>query len=344
MRTTDPHRHRHKPRSRARRTETGGAARALLVVLALLGVVALAGVLVMRGVGPLPDPEGCTVEVGDVVAELSTEQAENASLIAAVGVRRGLPARAVSIALATAYQESKIVNIPHGDRDSLGLFQQRPSMGWGTPKQLQDPYYATNAFYDALEKIDGYQEMRITEAAQEVQRSGFPEAYEDHAPDARALASALTGYSPDGRFSCVVRKANGLAKQRPGPNGLTPRADEVRGEVERAFGDLPMGGFAPGGVRNGHQQRSAHYDGRAVDIFVRPINQTNNRKGWAIAQYLVAHAKRLDIDHVIFDGLIWSSGPRSSEGWREYDPGDRPGVRDVLEHRDHVHVDVAGGG
>ncbi len=303
-------------------------------------MVAVAGVMVLRGVGPFPDPEGCRVEVGDVVTYLDTEQAENASTIAAVGVRRGLPARAVSIALATAYQESKIHNLDHGDRDSLGLFQQRPSMGWGTAKQLQDPYYATNAFYDELEKVDDYHRMRITEAAQAVQRSGFPEAYEDHEADARALASALTGYSPDGRFTCVARSSESLAKERPAANGLTPRANAVRRSVKRAFGELPLGGFAAGGVRDGHQAGSTHYDGRAVDIFVRPVNLANNRKGWAIAQYLVAHADRLHVQHVIFDGKIWSSGHRSSQGWREYDPGDRPGDRAVLEHRDHVHVDV----
>jgi hypothetical protein len=333
---------RHRDR-RHRRTETGGAARAFLTGLAVLGVVAVAGVMVLRGVGPLPDPEGCTVEVGDVTVELSTEQAENAAIIAAVAVRRGLPARAVSIALATAYQESKIRNLDHGDRDSLGIFQQRPSMDWGTPRQLQNPYYATNAFYDALEKIDGYRQMRITEAAQAVQRSGFPEAYEDHAEDARALASALTGYSPGGRFSCVVRADDDLERQRLKPNGLTPRADAVRKNVRKAFGDLPLGGFAPGGVREGHQEGSAHYDGRAVDIFVRPVSKANNRKGWAIAQYLVAHADRLEIQHVIFDAKIWSSGVRSEAGWRDYDAGDRPGDRAVLLHRDHVHVDVQEG-
>lgn len=329
-RSRDPH----------RRTDAGGAARLLLVGLAVLGMVGIAGLMVLRGVGPFPDPEGCTVEVDGVVTELSTEQAENAATIAAVGVRRGLPARAVSIALATAYQESKIRNLDHGDRDSLGLFQQRPSMGWGTPEQLQDPYYATNAFYDELVKIDGFREMRITEAAQAVQRSGFPEAYEDHAEDARALASALTGYSPGGRFSCVVRTDSDLVLERPRANGLTPRADAVRRDVERAYGDLALGGFAPDGVRDGHQEGSAHYDGRAIDIFVRPISEANNRLGWSIAQYLVAHADRLDLQHVIFDGRIWSSGARSGQGWREYDPGDRPGDRAVLEHRDHVHVDV----
>ncbi len=341
MRTTD-----RTPRGRrslARRSEAGGAARTLLVGLAVIAVVAVAGVMVLRGVGPFPDPEGCSVEVGDVVTDLTLEQAENATTIAAVGVRRGLPARAVSIALATAYQESKIRNLDHGDRDSLGLFQQRPSMGWGNAKQLQNPYYATNAFYDELEKVEGYHRMRITEAAQAVQRSGFPEAYEDHEEDARALASALTGYSTGGRFSCVVRHPASLAKEKEARNGLTPRANAVRRNLERAFGDLALGGFAPGGVKDGHQAGSAHYDGRAIDVFMRPVNPANKRKGWAVAEYLVAHADRLEIDHVIFDGRIWSAGIRSSQGWRDYDPGDRPGDRAVLEHRDHVHVDVAEG-
>lgn len=315
----------------------------MAVLVAVLAVVVVSGVLVFRGVGPLPDPEGCTAQVDGLVVDLTLEQAENASVIAAIGVRRGLPARAVSIALATAYQESKIRNLDHGDRDSLGLFQQRPSQGWGSEEQIRDPFYATNAFYDALVEIDGYQDMRITEAAQRVQRSGFPEAYEDHAADARALASALTGYSAGGAFTCVVDAPSGLDRQDPGRDGLTPRTDVVRRDVTRAFGDLSLGGFAPDGVNTGHQEGSTHYDGRAVDIFVRPVNQANNRRGWAIAQYLVANAARLDLQHVIFDKRIWTAGWRSEQGWRDYDPGSRSGDPDILEHRDHVHVDVPEG-
>ena len=316
--------------------------RATLTVVLALAVVAVVGVLMLRGVGPLPDPEGCEATVGDVTVSLSTEQAENAAIIAAVGVRRGLPARAVSIALATAYQESKIRNLDHGDRDSLGIFQQRPSMGWGSAAQITNPYYAANRFYDELEKVDGYQTMRITEAAQKVQRSGFPEAYEDHATDGRALASALTGYSTGGAFTCVVRNEEGNP-QKMRASGLTGRAERVRRDLERAFGDLPLGGFAPGGVKDGHMEGSAHYDGRAIDVFVRPVNESNNRKGWAIAQYLVAHAERLQVQHVIFDDRIWTEGTLSEKGWRDYDPGDQPGNRAVLEHRDHVHVDVHAG-
>ncbi|MDQ6641563.1 MAG: hypothetical protein M3Y66_03605, partial [Actinomycetota bacterium] len=176
-----------------------------LVFLAVVLVVAGIGVAMLRrGVGPLLNPAGCTARVGGVVVDLSPEQARNAALISALGIRRGLPARAVSIAFATAYQESKLRNLDHGDRDSVGIFQQRPSQGWGRRSQILDPYYSTNAFYDALAKVHGFETMQITQAAQLVQRSGYPQAYEPHAADSRALASALTGYSPGGRFTCVV--------------------------------------------------------------------------------------------------------------------------------------------
>ena len=85
---------------------------------------------------------------------------------------------------------------------------------------------------------------------------------------------------------------------------------------------------------------SAHYEGRAIDVFVRPISAENKRRGWVMAQYLVAHAKRLGIRHVIFDDRIWSSGRLSEDGWRNYTPPERSGDRRILEHRDHVHVDV----
>ena len=109
---------------------------------------------------------------------------------------------------------------------------------------------------------------------------------------------------------------------------------------EKSFGSLSPGGFAPGGVSTGHMSGSAHYEGRAVDVFVRPIDEANNREGWAIAGYLVAQAHRLQIEHVIFDKKIWTAGPRSEQGWRDYNPGDQPGNQATLEHRDHVHVDV----
>jgi hypothetical protein len=312
----------------------------LLVLGLVAGVVAAIGIAFEKGTGILPDPEGCTAEVGGHRVELSLEQAENAALITAISIQRGMPARAATIALATAYQESKILNIEHGDRDSVGLFQQRPSQGWGTVEQILDPVYSAHAFYDALEKIPDYRELEITVAAQEVQRSGFPDAYADHEQDARTLASALTGNSR-AAFWCTVKDEPDEASGRLSSAGLVPRAERVREDLESVFGSLSLGGFQPEGVSSGHMEGSAHYEGRAIDIFVRPISQANKQRGWALATYLVAQADRLGIRTVIFDDRIWRSGGRSASGWDDYQvPSSSRGDRKILEHRDHVHVDV----
>jgi hypothetical protein len=310
-----------------------------LGVLALLAVAVVVGIRAFDQVRPLFSSEGCEAHVGGHSVSLTLEQAENVALMAAISVQRGMPARAASIAIATSAQESKLYNVEHGDRDSLGLFQQRPSQGWGTAEQILNPYYSINRFYDELAKVDGYESMRITEAAQLVQRSAFPEAYAEHEADARALASALTGNSPRA-FTCVVDDDAGESSDRLVGTGLTRRADVVRRDLGAAFGELSLGGFAPGGVRSGHQPGSAHYDGRAIDIFVRPVSPENRQRGWAIAQYLLAQADRLGIQTVIFDDRIWTSGSSSDEGWRDYDPPARSGDPAILEHRDHVHVDV----
>ena len=315
-----------------------------------VAVVALAGVGVAAAVGygvssllddvaPFLDPDRCTATAAGRTVVLDVEQAENAALITAVSVGRGMPARAATIALAAAYQESKLYNLEHGDRDSAGLFQQRPSQGWGSFEEVTDPYYATNAFYDALDRVDGYESMEVTVAAQRVQRSGFPEAYADHEADARVLASALTGNSPHA-FSCRIADEPAEEGDRLTESGLTHRADVVRRELDDLFGDPPMGGFEPGGVSTGHMEGSAHYEGRAVDVFVRPVSPENRIRGWAMAHYLVAMADRLSIRTVIFDDRIWTSGSQSGDGWRDYDPPERSGDPAILEHRDHVHVDV----
>jgi len=260
----------------------------IFLFLAVVAVVAGVTVAVWRGTGPLPDPPGCTAKVAGHTVDLEPDQAANASLIAAIGVRRGLPARAVSIALATAYQESKIRNLTGGDRDSVGIFQQRPSQGWGTVAQISDEYYAINKFYDALEKIHGYQTMRITEAAQKVQRSAYPEAYEPHAPDARALASALTGYSPGGTFTCVVRAPKG--------HGTATATSAL---LTKAYGGLDI-------TRTGSRQ----------DLIVSvAAGQDGNREGWSVAEYLLAHAGNLEITSVSFDGKTWRTGDDSEKGW-----------------------------
>lgn len=139
------------------------------------------------------DP-ACVIEVPGELG-LDEEQVANATTITEVGLALDMPERAVVVALATAMQESGLRNLDYGDRDSLGLFQQRPSQGWGTQAQVQDPEHAARSFYRTLRKVDGWQDMRVTDAAQRVQISAFPEAYQKWADDAELLATALLSCS-----------------------------------------------------------------------------------------------------------------------------------------------------
>jgi len=310
-----------------------------VTAVAVGAVLAAGGYVVLRH-GPefLRSADACTVQVDGEATTLELDQAQNAALISALAVRRDLPARAATIALATAFQESKIRNLDYGDRDSLGIFQQRPSQDWGSATQVSDPYYSTRAFYDALVDVDGYLELPVHDAAQEVQRSADGSAYEQHEGRAQIIATALTGRA-EAALSCEVPDPDDSG-QRLGDDGLTENARAVRTDVRRAFGEIPDGGFAPDGVTSGHAEGSAHYDGRAVDFFFRPVRPAQTRDGWALAQYLVARAAALDIRTVIFDEWIWTAR-RSGEGWRDYEISTSSGDQDILLHRDHVHVDVA---
>ncbi|TDC77855.1 hypothetical protein E1193_21805, partial [Micromonospora sp. KC606] len=141
------------------------------------------------------------------VAGLTQTQMDNAKVIVDVGVGMGVPKRGLVIAVATAIQESNLYNLasevlpesfdhPHqgsgADHDSVGLFQQRPSSGWGTVAQLMHPAYAARAFYAALAGVPGWQDMSVTAAAQAVQISAFPGAYAKHEGPARTVVAALT--------------------------------------------------------------------------------------------------------------------------------------------------------
>jgi len=121
------------------------------------------------------------------------EQLANATTIYQVSVTLGLPRYAAQIAIATAIQESSLYNLSYGDRDSLGLFQQRPSQGWGTPAQIMDPVYSSTKFYKALIKVPNWQTIPLWQAAQAVQRSAFPYAYAQHAYAAGYLVATVSG-------------------------------------------------------------------------------------------------------------------------------------------------------
>jgi hypothetical protein len=179
-------------------------------------VAATVGILNALPSAPAPPP-GCTVTTAaGPQYTLNPAQAQNAAIIAAIAFRQHLPDHAVTVALAVAMQESELENLPYGDQDSLGLFQQRPSQGWGTPAQLLDPSYAASAFFGRLVQIPGWQAMPVTEAAQAVQLSAAPDAYAAWEGEARAWAVALTGEAAAG-LSCHF---GGFARAAPAAAAL----------------------------------------------------------------------------------------------------------------------------
>jgi hypothetical protein len=248
----------------------------VLVVLALLAGAGWLGVsaLVRSTQKPV-----CTISAGGMTETFDPEQTANAALIGAISLKRGLPARAATIAITTAYQESKIRNIRFGDRDSLGLFQQRPSQGWGTAEQILDPVYSTNKFYDELVKFKGYETADITTIAQKVQRSAYPEAYRDHEGQGRVLASTLTGWSPAG-LTCRLDPATSHATPAQVAAALAQQA----------------------GV-----QGSATGDGLMVQA-------RDGRQAWAVGQWAVANAEGFGITRVSVGDAAWDRA-KGDAGW-----------------------------
>ncbi|MFK0238777.1 C40 family peptidase [Streptomyces vinaceus] len=171
--------------------------------------------------------------------EEPNKQIPNAKVIVATGIQKRVPARGQVVALATALQESTLINVDHGDRDSLGLFQQRPSQGWGTREQIMDPVYSSTKFYDGLVKIKDWDQMPVTVAAQKVQRSAFPDAYAKHEPLATALQQAIAptfGAAPAGPIPGQPGLGDGF-----GPGGC---AGQGGGKAD--FGEIPPGSLPEG--------------------------------------------------------------------------------------------------
>lgn len=164
-------------------------------VLVVLGVLALGVVTTNRDVVlPATEPAVTTCAAGEpgTVAGFTGDQLTNAASIVAVGREMNVPQRGWVVGVATAMQESALRNLNYGDRDSLGLFQQRPSMGWGSPAQVRDPRYAARKFYDGLLGVPGWERLPVTVAAQAVQRSGFPGAYAKWEGPANQVVAATT--------------------------------------------------------------------------------------------------------------------------------------------------------
>ncbi|MCI0685804.1 MAG: hypothetical protein L0Y54_01000 [Sporichthyaceae bacterium] len=159
--------------------------------------------------------------------------------------------------------------------------------------------------------------------------------------DALALAGALAGRA-EAALTCQFSPAS-VPAEMPNGSGLTGRAERVRGELSAAFGQIQVGGFSPNGVDSGHMPGSAHYDGRAIDVFVRPVGpgqpapRVGDRTLGGRARRRAGHRDR----HLRRPDLV---GTRSDNGWRDYDPPGGPTDNAILRHLDHVHIDVLRGG
>ena len=262
--TADP---RLAARFRRRRIAAGVA------LVAFLGGLGAAGVTGWRW---YTAPTCQATASGDTFA-FSPEQTQNAATIAAVAIKRGLPARAITVALATALQESDLRNIDYGDRDSVGLFQQRPSQGWGSAEQILDPVYSAGAFYDELIKVDNYAERPITEVAQAVQRSAYPSAYADHEQQGRALASTLAGHSPAGLACRLADPAT------PGD------ARALSADLRAQLGEVATTQEADGGTR----------------VIVHTSSST---RAWTVAEWAMAQADGRGITTIDVADRRWTRG------------------------------------
>lgn len=292
--------------------------RSRIAVLAIAAVLLVAGGTVagwqlLRGPGPectVPRPDAApgAASSTDRTTPLALDavQLQHASTIDAVGLARGLPERARIIAIATAWQESSLRNIDHGDLDSLGLFQQRESQGWGDPEQLMDPVYAAGEFYDHLLKVSGWQQMSLTEAAQAVQRSGYPDAYAKWEPDATALAVQLGGTVPltlTCRSGAVASTAD--TPSRPDVAGLTAATAALRQLVTAAQAEL-----------TGITVDAVTADGSTATLSIALPGAQPAQAARALAAWAVAHATSMAVATVSagdqqWRGHRWRSAPDS---------------------------------
>jgi len=266
------------------RTGQVGAGAVLVVVLVIVALALAKSnrIPVTPSIG-----DGCIVHSGTFNVPLSTGQAGLAATIAGVASRRDLPVRAVTIAYATALQESDLENLPFGDRDSVGVFQQRPSQGWGTRQELLNPIYASTRFFAALTAIPGYLKLPIYQAAQDVQRSADGSAYSQYAPQGAVMATGFTGAAARTVWCWYGSRMSGRGRLAAADSQLTA-----------AFGRL--------GVRN-------------VGDPIMAVRVPDRAAGWAVACWLVTHAASYRIDAVRFLGYQWLASV-GQKGWRKVHP------------------------
>lgn len=235
--------------------------------------------------------------------QLSPGQAGIAAVIAGVANQRSMPVRAVAIAYATALQESKLSNPDYGDRDSVGVFQQRPSEGWGTAHQIEDPVYASSRFFAALAAVPHYRRIPIDQAAQAVQHSADGTAYGQYATEGTTLADAFSGAQPHAVW-CEYGSD-------PGPTSLAAAGRSLTA----AFGSQARFTVTRPAIATASHKGSHTPAGPAMTVAVQDTQQ-----GWAIASWLVAHAASYGIKDVTYLGYRWA-GFTGSGTWTRLHAG-----------------------
>jgi len=260
-----------------------------LAPAALLIAVALAAggiYLAVRHVPAILGQAGCTAGSGHTAVALDPQQAQIAATIAGVAYNRGMPSRAVTVAYATAMQETHLHDPNYGDRDSVGVFQQRPSEGWGPSAKLINPVYASTRFFQALAQVHNYEKMPVYKAAQAVQHSADGSAYQQYQTLASQLTAAFTGAAPRGVWCWPAADTHGTAELNP-----------ARRAVVRAFGPLAAQKAVSGG------------DAPSLSVQV-----PHSSVGWAVAAWLVTHADQFRLHEVRYAGFRWPA-PTGHTGW-----------------------------
>jgi hypothetical protein len=319
-------------------SKVGIAIACVLAVPLLLaaGLVGIVSALTGSGNGAISCTPGGAATGS--VAGYGADQLANAATITTVGKQLQIPEQGWVVAIAVAIQESTLRNLDHGDRDSLGLFQQRPSQGWGTPAQILDPTYAATQFYQHLQAVPGWQQMSLNNAAQTVQRSGTPNAYGQHEKTAQAIVAAVSG------VSCATGQ---LRTDWPPEHATMPDPTSGGRITSRTFAlvqALRTNGMTGTGLgcyaHRPANPTSDHPQGRACDIMVNPHSQTSVTDGGRVANWLIAHQPDLGVRYLIWQGQYWSADKPT---WVTYqssaygcpNPNNLTGC-----HYDHIHVSM----
>jgi hypothetical protein len=239
---------------------------ALIVIIAAVVALSVGARALWNAARDVVHPSGCTFADS---TRVDLDPSQNAATMVSVVISRKLPERAAVLALGAALQESKLTNIPSGDgdRDSVGILQQRPSQGWGTAEQLSDVRYATGRFLDELVKVPNWQTAPLSDVIQSVQVSADGSAYAKHEQQAQQIADGLMG-TKAAAVSCSFDKPTKVAS-----------ATSV---ASRLSAELPV-----------------------TDPVISGSRVTIPGAGWPTAAWLVAHANNYGIDQVAYDGKRW---------------------------------------